>query len=114
MNMVKKYRNKAKRKHRRSIPIHVGNEILLLLNSMGGNPIRARLASLWAEWGEVVGEDFSSAVPLGHHNKTLLLGAGDAMEIQELALQSNLILERVNTYLEEEYFSHVRITLHMP
>ena len=111
--MVKKYRKSAQRKHRRSIPIHVGNEILLLLKSMGGNPKRARLASLWMEWRGVMGDEFANVIPLGHHDKTLLLGAGDAMEIQELALQSGLILEKVNEYLQEEYFSRVRITLHI-
>lgn len=109
--MVKKYR---KRKHRSSIPAQVGNEVFLLLKSMGGNPKRARLASLWAEWQKVMGKEFSSAVPLGHHDRTLLLGVEDAMEIQELGLQSSLILQRVNEYMEEEYFSRLRICLHIP
>lgn len=94
--------------------MQLGNEIFLLLKSMGGNPKRARLASLWNEWGEVMGGEFSRALPLGHHDRTLLLGVEDAMEIQELGLQSNLILEKVNEYMEEEYFSRLRIFLHIP
>lgn len=112
--MVKKYRKTIKRKHRRSIPLPVGNEVFILLKNMGGNPKRARLASLWDEWQEVMGNEFSKAVPLGHHDKTLLLGVQDSMEIQELCLQSSLILQRVNDYMDEEYFSQLRISLYIP
>lgn len=79
---------------------------------MGGSPEKARLASLWTEWSEVMGEDLAWVIPLGHHETTLLLGVEDAMEIQELGMQSPLILEKVNRYLEREYFSRLRISLY--
>ncbi len=111
--MVKKYRKARKRKRRSSIPTHVGGQIFALLRSMGGSPQKARLAKLWNEWLEVMGNEFSGAIPLGHKDGTLFLGVEDSMEMQELGLQSSLILEKVNDYMEEEYFSRLRVTLHI-
>ena len=110
--MVKKFRIGKKRIQRNSLPEQMGQNIFTLLKAMGGSPEKARLASLWTKWSEVVGEDFCWVIPLGHHDKTLLLGVEDAMEIQELGMQSPLILEKVNTYLEREYFSRLRIYIY--
>lgn len=109
--MVKKYRKHKNKIERISRPAPIGDEVFNLLKTMGGNSGRIRLAALWKDWNKVMGEEFAWTVPLGHHDKILFLGVEDAMEIQELGLQSELILERVNAYMEEEYFSRLRITI---
>lgn len=110
--MVKKY--KKNKIERISTPRQIGDEVFILLKAMGGSPERARLASLWRDWDKVMGAEFASTIPLGHHERILFLGVEDAMEIQELSLQSALILERVNAYMEKEYFSRLRISIHIP
>lgn len=110
--MVKKYRKgKAPRI---SAPARVGADVFKILEAMGGSPERARLAGLWKDWDKVMGEEFSWAKPLGHHDRVLFLGAGDSMEIQELGLQSELILERANKYMRAEYFSRLRVSIFAP
>lgn len=111
LNMVKKYRNRGKRIIRSSSPEAVGEGVFALLEAMGGSPERARLAGLWRDWAEVMGEEFAWTIPLGHQGGILFLGVEDAMEIQELGLQSALILERANAYMEREYFSRLRISI---
>ena len=109
-NMVKKYK-KSKRTPRDSRPELVGDSIFVLLERMGGNPQKARFATLWKCWIEVVGEDFAWITPLGHHEDVLLLAVENAMEIQELNLQAPLILEKINGWLGREYFSRLRVTV---
>ena len=110
MNMVKKY-GKRGQARRDSLPERIGGGAFALLRAMGGTPERIRLAGLRAEWGKVIGDGFGSLSLLGHHGSTLLLGVEDAMEMQELSFMSPQILERVNAYMEAEYFSRLRIAI---
>ena len=62
----------------------------------------------------VMGEDLASlAIPLGHKKNTLRLGAEDSMAAQEIAMQSTEVLERVNAFMSEQYFSRVQVELVM-
>lgn len=90
----------------------VGESIFALLEAMGGCRERSRLERLWQSWSSVVGEDLAlMARPLGHKEKTLLLGADDSMDMQEVRLREAEILERVNGFLQTEYFSRLKVGL---
>jgi hypothetical protein len=70
------------------------------------------LARLWEEWDTLFGPDITDLIsPLGHRGDTLLLGAEDAIVIQEFTYFSDLILERVNGFLGEQVFRHIHIEL---
>lgn len=98
--------------------------LLALLESMGGTPERAGLQRLWDNWETALGAELASmAQPLGHHTGpkgsakqaargvTLLLGAADAMLLQELRFRGDEILERVNSFLGRAYFCEVKVSL---
>lgn len=77
-----------------------------------GKPEQARLIRLWQNWPMVMGPELAAlAWPLGHRNRVLLVGGEDAMSMQELSLQSGEILERVNAFMDEAFFSEVRVSL---
>lgn len=94
--------------------------LLGLLESMGGTPERACLQGLWDNWEKVLGPELAAiAQPLGHHGDgkgaggraALLLGAEDAMLLQELRFRGEEILERVNGFLGQAYFCEVKVSL---
>ena len=53
------------------------------------------------------------ARPMGHHRDLLLIGAEDAMLAQELHLMADEILERVNAFMEQPFFSAIKVSLLM-
>jgi hypothetical protein len=70
------------------------------------------LAQLWEQWDTLFGPDITDLIsPLGHRGDTLLLGAEDAIVIQEFTYFSEQILERANGFLGEQVFRHVHIEL---
>ena len=96
--------------------------LLGLLQSMGGTRERAGLQSLWDNWEKVLGPELAAlAQPLGHHGDgkgapaggraALLLGAEDAMLLQELRFRGQEILEKVNGFLGQAYFCEVKVSL---
>lgn len=89
------------------------NELLpAVLAGLGGDAARLRLVQLWRHWEMVLGPELAPlARPLGHHGESLLIGAEDAMLMQELHLQSGEILERVNAFMEGAFFSCVKVSL---
>lgn len=111
MNMVKKFERSRSRKSRHGSPTLIGERIYLLLAKMGGNAERGKLASLWRNWAEAVGDDLAWTAPGGHRGDILLLWAEDSMEMQEISLLSPEILLRVNAWLKSEYFARVKINL---
>ena len=112
--MVKKS-GKKKIERRSSSPAPVGDAILILLKSMGGSRERSKFSGLWEDWDSAVGEELASvARPAGHRGRALLLGAEDAMAMQEIQARSEEILERVNAYLGEDYFLKVKAGLAAP
>ena len=59
-----------------------------------------------------MGEDLASmAFPLGTEKNHLLVGAEDALAMQEIQFQKDEIREKVNVWLGNEYFEDVRISL---
>lgn len=90
----------------------VGELLPDVLAGLGGDPLRLRLVQLWRHWEMVLGPELAPlARPLGHHGESLLIGAEDAMLMQELHLQSGEILERVNAFMEGAFFSCVKVSL---
>lgn len=106
----------------------LGDALLALLKAMGGSPERAGLQRLWDNWAEALGAELAGmAMPLGHHagrrglragarpardaGAVLLVGAGDAMLLQELRFRGDEILARVNAFLGHAYFSRVQVSL---
>jgi hypothetical protein len=70
------------------------------------------LARLWEQWDTLFGPDITGLIsPLGHRGDTLLLGADDAIVIQEFTYFADQILERVNGFLGEPVFRHIHIEL---
>jgi Protein of unknown function (DUF721). len=71
-----------------------------------------KLVRLWREWENVVGADVAElARPLGHREGALVLFAEDAIAAQQLTYYAPEILERVNSFLEQEVFDKVRFEL---
>lgn len=106
----------------------LGEGLRALLAAMGGTPARAGLQKLWDNWEAALGPELAGlARPLGHHEgrqkpdeagpgakgqgAVLLLGAVDAMLLQELRFRAAEILARVNGFLGQAYFSEVRLSL---
>lgn len=95
-----------------SAPREVGELLPGVLAALGGDAARLRLVQLWRHWEMVLGPELAPlARPLGHHGDSLLIGAEDAMLMQELHLQSGEILERVNAFMEGPFFSCVKLSL---
>lgn len=93
-------------------PRGVGEFLPAVLAGLGGDAARLRLVQLWRHWEMVLGPELAPlARPLGHHGESLLIGAEDAMLMQELHLQSGEILERVNAFMEGPFFSCVKVSL---
>ena len=83
----------------------------ILLAAYGGQD-RRQLCSLWDNCEMVLGDDLAPlALPLGHKDSVLLVGAEDSMALQELSLQSPEILERANAFMDAPFFSQVRVIL---
>lgn len=90
-------------------PTRVGNDIFMLLEKMGGNHGRYRLARLWANWREVLGAALADQIlACGHKGALLVLVVAGPPQMQELSFQSAEILEKVNKFLEQEYFTGIR------
>lgn len=110
--MVKKRRRWRVFRKKAAFAASAGQAIFALLESMGGSGARPRMAALWENWSQVLGEDLAGlAKPLAHKEGTLFLGARDSLEIQELSLSSCEILERVNNFLGFPHFSKIRVQL---
>ncbi|MGE4557754.1 MAG: DUF721 domain-containing protein [Desulfovibrionaceae bacterium] len=70
-----------------------------------------RLARLWRNWGEVLGELSEMARPLGRRRNALIIGCEDALVMQELSFFESEVLHRVHEFLGEECFDKVRFEL---
>lgn len=93
---------------------HVRDVLTATLQQLGVDPDRERLLHLWECWPHVLGAELAAmACPLGTHKDILLVGCEDNMLMQEVALQQYEILERVNAFMEKDYFHSVRPSLFM-
>jgi hypothetical protein len=78
------------------------------------HPHKARLARLWQHWSMAMGPELAPlAWPLGERKGVLLVGGEDAMVMQELAMMRDEISERANAFMDEHFFTDLRISLSM-
>lgn len=107
--MVKKSKFRRRARSRPAAPAAVASRIFGFLESWGGSGERARLVNLWHAWEKVMGEEIAAlGKPLGHRGEILLLGANDALEMQELSLLGEEILEKANNFLGTKYFTRLK------
>lgn len=77
-----------------------------------GNAEQILLVHLWQNWSVVIGDELVNLVyPLGHNNSTLNVGGDDSVSLQEISMQRTEILERVNAFMESDFFTDVNICL---
>jgi hypothetical protein len=111
-------RYRVPRREKIDVAVSVGHVLQKVLRTMGRRAghtqMRGRLFLLWQNWDTVMGADLAAlAHPLGGRNGILLIGAEDTMLAQELQFQSGELLERANAFLEQDYFTAVKISLCM-
>ncbi len=82
------------------------------LAALVGCPEQGLLVELWRNWSVVMGEEIASiCLPLGHKEHRLEVGCEDSMALQELSYLRMEIMDRVNSFMEQAYFTDVKITL---
>ena len=97
---------------RRNNTAHIGADLSGWLAAHGMRPQQTLLGHLWRNWELVMGPDIAAiARPLGHRNGILLIGGDDSCALQELSYAVPEILERVNAFMDEEFFH--KVELHM-
>ncbi len=92
----------------------LGDGLGAWLAARGMEPRRMLLEQLYKNWDIVLGEEISPlARPLGRRNTVLLIGCDDSCSMQELSFAVPEILERVNAFMNEEFFTRVELHLLM-
>lgn len=82
-----------------------------LLYQKGGDR-HMPLVPLWQNWDMVMGEELAElGRPLGHKDRTIIIGAEDNMAQYELSAQVYEILERINAFLGKKMFDTVQVNL---
>jgi len=78
-------------------------------------PREDALTPLWQNWNIVLDDLSERVFPMGAKQKTLLLGVEDNMEMQEMRMEYNSILDRVNSFMlytgEKKYFDKLEFSL---
>ena len=93
-------------------PARTGSVLEKVFISLGASPEQAKLSRLWRSWDAVLGPDLAPlARPLGHHDDKLLIGAEDAVLLQELYYMGPEIVRRANDFLQEDFFTAVKVSL---
>lgn len=93
-------------------PARTGSVLEKVFISLGASLEQAKLSRLWRSWDAVLGPDLAPlARPLGHHDDKLLIGAEDAVLLQELYYMGPEIVRRVNEFLQEDFFTAVKVSL---
>lgn len=93
-------------------PARTGSVLEKVFLSLGASPEQAKLSRLWRSWDAVLGADLAPlARPLGHHDDKLHIGAEDAVLLQELYYMGPEIVRRVNEFLQEDFFTAVKVSL---
>ena len=101
------------RSYRTNALMSITDALSAFLTKRGGEE-HSRLTMLWEHWEMVMGTELASlAIPLGHKKETLRLAAEDSMAAQDIVMQSCEILERVNAFMNETYFSRIQVELVM-
>jgi len=76
----------------------------------GGDAMRREFCELWRNWKLVMGGDIAAmAVPLGHRDRRLLVGAEDGMAMTELGFLREEIVARANAFFERPWVRECQI-----
>jgi len=82
------------------------------LLGQGGDRRRLYLNQMWKNWDMVMGAELAPvALPLGHRDGVLLVGAEDHFLMQDLTYAVPEILERANAFMQENMFHKVELRL---
>lgn len=91
---------------------HRASKMLKKLLYEKGGDRNMPLVPLWQNWDMVMGEELAElGRPLGHKNRTIIIGAEDNMAQYELSAQTYDVLERVNAFLGKDMFDTVQVEL---
>ncbi len=109
MGTFKKY---GKRSRALAPTSELSRRFLEKLAQMTGCPEQAVLVELWRNWPVVMGEEIAAfCLPLGHRDHRLEVGCEDSMAMQELQYYRQEIMERANSFMEEAYFTDIKVEL---
>ena len=88
-----------------------GSGLARLLDALaGGDAMRREFCELWRNWKLVMGSDIAlMAVPLGHRDRRLLVGAEDGMAMTELGFLREEMVARANAFFEKPWFKECQI-----
>ncbi|MBO4295705.1 MAG: DUF721 domain-containing protein [Desulfovibrio sp.] len=76
----------------------------------GGDAMRREFCELWRNWKLVMGDDIALlAVPLGHRDRRLLVGAEDGMAMTELGFLREEMVARANAFFEKPWLEECQI-----
>ncbi len=83
-----------------------------IMLAKGYSEIQKKINILYDHWDMTLGEELAQiAFPIGHRGKILLIAGEDSISMNELTYAKDDILERVHTFLEEEYFEKIELHL---
>lgn len=98
----------------RTLALRSISEALETFLGKSGGKEQTILTRLWEHWDMVMGEELAGlAMPLGHKRDVLVLAAEDSMAAQDLAMQADEVLERVNAFMNGSVFSRIQVELVM-
>lgn len=83
-----------------------------LLHDKDTTSIQQDLVRLWRNWPDIIGAETAQLVkPLGHRNATLILGAEDAVTLQEASFAQEEILDEIAAFFGRQPFDKVKFEL---
>lgn len=83
-----------------------------LLQDKDHTHLQQDLVQLWRRWPEIIGAETAQLVkPLGHRQATLILGAQDAVTLQEASFAQEEILDEIATFFGRQPFDKVKFEL---
>ncbi len=93
-------------------PEEFGGTIYSYLRDLDREKGSLKLVPLWKAWTEIFGPEMAEMLrPLGHRKGVLKIGCSDSVVMQEMNFFQGHILEKVNSFLQEEYFDKIRFEL---
>jgi len=93
-------------------PEFAGSGLQDCLRGLDREGINLGMVRLWSAWADIFGPEMAGMLrPLGHKKRVLIIGCEDSLVMQEMNYFQGEILNRVNSFLQTEYFDKVRLEL---
>ena len=97
---------------KRTMALRSAADALRAVLEQYGGAEHSHLVRLWEHWDMVMGKELASlASPLGHKKDVLIVAVDDSMAAQDIAMQAQEILERVNAFMTGCFFSRLQVEL---